>query len=61
MATVLVLGSLLGLLGVLVFGVVAIVKRADPVARRRWNGWVLGSLALGLVCLAPFLLGVKIG
>lgn len=54
MAAVLGVGILLGVLGVLVFGVLAIMGRADPVKRRRWNGWVLGSFGLAVVSLVPF-------
>jgi hypothetical protein len=60
MGVVLFLGFVLGFLGVVIFGVVAIVNRGDLSKRRRWNAWVLGSLAVALVCIAPFLIGVKV-
>lgn len=66
MATVLVLGFFLGFLGVLVFGLIGVAgylgsKRQDMDYRRRWNRLTLMSLGLGLVCIAPFLLGIRVG
>ena len=61
MATILVVGFFLGFLGVVVFGVVAILRRHDMAERKKWNGRVLMSLGLGLVCVAPFLLGIRVG
>jgi hypothetical protein len=66
MAMVLVLGAFAGLFGVIVGGVVGVIgylggKKGDMAFRRRWNGVVLASFALAMLCLAPFLLGVRVG
>lgn len=59
---VLALGSFAAVLGVVVGGLIGIVgwigpKRHDMAFRKRWNWVVFGSVVLGLLCLAPFMLG----
>jgi hypothetical protein len=37
--------------------VLGIASRNDPARRRRYNGWLLASAVVSMLCLLPFMFG----